>query len=109
MPQDSITVAAPPQVLAGRGYLPIGAIWRKIVWFARRKPLGAFGGAVAFLLIIVAIFAPFIATHDPNATQSSLVFAPPGPDYWLGGDQVGRDVVQQARVRRADLALCRAA
>ena len=92
MPQDSITVAAPPQVLAGRGYLPIGAIWRKIVWFARRKPLGAFGGAVAFLLIIVAIFAPFIATHDPNATQSSLVFAPPGPDYWLGGDQVGRDV-----------------
>ena len=44
------------------------------------------------LLIIVAIFAPLIATHDPNATNSALVFAPPGSEYWLGGDQVGRDV-----------------
>jgi peptide/nickel transport system permease protein len=92
MPQDSPSIAVPPQLLPVRGVLPIGAIWRHIVWFARKKPLGAFGAVVAILLIIVAISAPLIATHDPNATDSALVFAPPGSEYWLGGDQIGRDV-----------------
>ena len=69
MPQDSTSIAAPPQLLPVRGVLPIGAIWQHIIWFARKKPLGAFGAVVALLLIIVAIFAPLIATHDPNATE----------------------------------------
>ena len=92
MPQDSPSIAAPPQLMPVGGALPIGAIWQHITWFARKKPLGAFGAVVAILLIIVAIFAPLIATHDPNATHSALVFAPPGSEYWLGGDQIGRDV-----------------
>ena len=92
MPQDSTSIAAPPQLLPVRGVLPISIIWQHIIWFARKKPLGAFGAVVAVLLIIVAIFAPLIATHDPNATASALVFAPPGSEYWLGGDQIGRDV-----------------
>jgi len=92
MPQDSSAIAAPPQLQPVRGVPPMGAIWRHIIWFARKKPLGAFGAVVAVLLIIVAVFAPLIATHDPNATNAALVYAPPGPDYWLGGDQVGRDV-----------------
>ncbi|MGE0223089.1 MAG: ABC transporter permease [Acetobacteraceae bacterium] len=92
MAQDTISIAAPRQPPRVRGHLPIGAIWGQILRFARRKPLGAFGGIVALLLIIVAVFAPFIATHDPNATNSALVFAPPSSEYWLGGDQVGRDV-----------------
>jgi peptide/nickel transport system permease protein len=92
MPQDSTSIAAPPQLLPVRGVLPISTIWQHIIWFARKKPLGAFGAVVAVLLIIVAIFAPLIATHDPNATDSALVFAPPGSEHWLGGDQIGRDV-----------------
>ena len=92
MPQDSTSIAAPPQLLPVRGVPQIVAIWQHIIWFARKKPLGAFGAVVAILLIIVAIFAPLIATHDPNATHSALVFAPPGSEYWLGGDQIGRDV-----------------
>jgi peptide/nickel transport system permease protein len=92
MPQDSTSIAAPPQLLPVRGVLPISTIWQHIIWFARKKPLGAFGAVVAVLLIIVAIFAPLIATHDPNATDSTLVFAPPGSEHWLGGDQIGRDV-----------------
>ena len=92
MPQDITSVAAPPQLLPVRGVPQIGAILQHIIWFARKKPLGAFGAVVAILLIIVAVFAPLIATHDPNATDSALVFAPPGSEYWLGGDQIGRDV-----------------
>jgi peptide/nickel transport system permease protein len=47
---------------------------------------------VALVLIVVALFAPFIATKDPAATNAALIYAPPGSGLWLGGDQVGRDV-----------------
>lgn len=92
MTQDSTGIAAPPRVSPVRSWLPSGAIWQHIGRFARKKPLGAFGAVIALILIVVAVFAPFIATHDPNATNAALVYAPPGSQYWLGGDQVGRDV-----------------
>jgi peptide/nickel transport system permease protein len=75
-----------------RGWLPTCAVWQHLGRFARRKPLGAFGAVVALILIVVAIFAPFIATHDPAETNAALVFAPPGSQLLLGGDQLGRDV-----------------
>jgi peptide/nickel transport system permease protein len=75
-----------------RGWPPSGVIWQHITRFARKKPLGAFGGVIALILLVVAILAPIIATHNPNDTNAALVYAPPGSQYWLGGDQVGRDV-----------------
>jgi peptide/nickel transport system permease protein len=75
-----------------RGSMPTGAFWQHLGRFARRKPLGAFGAVVALILIVVAVFAPFIATHDPSETNAALVYAPPGPQLLLGGDQLGRDV-----------------
>jgi peptide/nickel transport system permease protein len=75
-----------------RGLRPRGAIWQQVGSFARRKPLGTFGAVVALILIVVAIFAPFIATKDPAETNAALIYAPPGSKLLLGGDQVGRDV-----------------
>jgi peptide/nickel transport system permease protein len=60
--------------------------------FIKRKHLGAFGGVVALILIALAIFAPFIATHDPFETSTKNVFAAPGMDNLLGGDRLGRDM-----------------
>src|SRR5215475_15866796 len=91
MAEQSGTIAASPGVLI-RGLMPTGAIWRQLARFTRRKPLGAFGAVIALILIIVAVFAPFIATHDPAETNAALVYAPPGSQLLLGGDQVGRDV-----------------
>jgi peptide/nickel transport system permease protein len=75
-----------------RGLMPGGAIWKHISRFARRKPLGAFGAVIALILVVVAVFAPSIATHDPAETNGALVYAPPGSQLLLGGDQLGRDV-----------------
>ena len=65
---------------------------QNLVKFAKDKPLGAFGGAVAIILIILAILAPLVATHDPELTDYRSVLASPSPDMLLGGDQLGRDV-----------------
>ena len=70
-------------------------MWRYVAntgTFFRKKPLGAFGSIIAFILIIVAIFAPQIATDNPRETSADRTFAKPGAESLLGGDQLGRDV-----------------
>ena len=60
--------------------------------FFRRKPLGAIGAVVVAITIVVAIFAPLIATHDPYDTDVNKIYASPGSEAWFGGDKLGRDV-----------------
>jgi peptide/nickel transport system permease protein len=91
MAQESSGVAVSSGVPIG-GSVPTSALWQFVVRFARRKPLGAFGAVIALILVVVAVFAPFIATHDPAETNGALVYAPPGSQLLLGGDQLGRDV-----------------
>lgn len=44
------------------------------------------------ILIIVAIFAPWIATHDVGATNLSIRYLPPSADHIFGTDATGRDI-----------------
>ncbi len=60
--------------------------------FVRRKPLGAISGAVLILLILTAIFAPVIATHDPILQSGPERLQAPSSDHWMGTDNLGRDV-----------------
>ncbi len=50
------------------------------------------GLGIASLVIIAAVFAPLIATHDPVAQDLANRFASPSADYWFGTDSLGRDV-----------------
>ena len=68
------------------------SIWWQIAKFFRNKPLGAFGATTAFLLIVVAIFAPLIKTHDEFATNHERLYAAPSSEMLFGGDEFGRDV-----------------
>jgi len=63
--------------------------------FARRKPLGASGGAVILLMGLVALLADLLAPHDPLANDFLAMFKPPGGAYWLGTDAFGRDVLSR--------------
>jgi peptide/nickel transport system permease protein len=50
------------------------------------------GLAVASIVMIAAVFAPFIATHDPVVQDLANRFASPSAEYWFGTDSLGRDV-----------------
>ncbi len=67
-------------------------VWRTLTRFCRKKPLGAFGGALMAVMVFTAIFAGPLATHDPIATDAANTLARPGPDHWLGSDHLGRDI-----------------
>jgi peptide/nickel transport system permease protein len=60
--------------------------------FAQKKPLGAVGGVIVAVTILVAIFAPVIAPSDPYQVHPEEIFAPPSASALVGTDQVGRDV-----------------
>ena len=43
-------------------------------------------------MILVAVFARLIANHDPFDTSVQAIWIAPGSEYYLGGDNLGRDV-----------------
>ena len=65
---------------------------QSLLQVCKRKPLGAAGGIIVILLIVIALAAPLIATHNPTETNFRAVLAEPSTDMLLGGDQIGRDV-----------------
>jgi peptide/nickel transport system permease protein len=62
--------------------------------FARHKPLGAFGGLVVLMLLLMAAFPGVFATHDPNPQPPPITERLEGPSgsHIMGTDQFGRDV-----------------
>jgi peptide/nickel transport system permease protein len=50
------------------------------------------GLVIVAVLVIVAIFAPWIATHDVGATNLPLRYLPPSTKYFFGTDSTGRDI-----------------
>ncbi|MBI2888078.1 MAG: ABC transporter permease [Chloroflexi bacterium] len=63
--------------------------------FVRRQQLGAASGAVILLMALVALLAPLVAPHDPLETSFLLMLRPPSPEFPLGTDAFGRDVLSR--------------
>jgi peptide/nickel transport system permease protein len=64
--------------------------WR----FILRNPIGALGGVMVVLVILVAVFAGILAPYDP-VSQLGQPLQPPGGAYPLGTDEFGRDVLSR--------------
>jgi peptide/nickel transport system permease protein len=54
--------------------------------------LSYIGIAIASIVILAAVFAPFIATHDVTVQNLAMRFASPSAEHWFGTDALGRDV-----------------
>ncbi|MBV9174294.1 MAG: ABC transporter permease [Chloroflexi bacterium] len=60
-----------------------------------QDPRAVGAGAVLVCLVLIAIFAPLLAPHDPEAIDPAASLARPSADHWLGADQLGRDVLSR--------------
>jgi len=65
----------------------------RLLWlFCRRKPLGAFGGLIVLLMIVMALFANWIAPYSYDETIRGARMKAPGSQFWMGTDNLGRDI-----------------
>ena len=53
---------------------------------------GAVGLLIVTLVLLCAIFAPWVATHNPDALDVMNRFAAPTGAHWFGTDHLGRDL-----------------
>ena len=54
--------------------------------------LSIVGLVIIVVVVLVALFAPWIATHDVGATNLSIRYMAPSASHWFGTDSTGRDI-----------------
>ena len=76
---------------ASRGQARLARAYRR--WLAfRANPLAVLGLALIGALVLAAVFAPWLATHDPLAQSLAERLRPASSAHWLGTDSLGRDI-----------------
>ena len=66
--------------------------WIRLV---KEKPLGLVGGIITLLLLLAGIFADFLAPYGMNETNVAGRLLAPSARFWLGTDNVGRDILSR--------------
>lgn len=64
----------------------------RLLRLLRANPSLFVGGFIAGLMMLIAIFAPLIATHPVEQMDMANRFAGPSAQHWLGTDNFGRDL-----------------
>jgi len=54
--------------------------------------LAVVGAVIVAALFLVAVFAPVLIRHNPTTINAKDILSPPSAKYWLGTDDLGRDV-----------------
>lgn len=73
------------------------SLWKRL----RRSPVGLTGAIIVACVLFVALFAPFLAPHDPNLKEPTNRLKPPAfveggsPAHLLGTDTLGRDILSR--------------
>ncbi len=78
--------------------------WSEDSWYAAwvtglrkftRNRAAAAGAVVVLALVVLAVFAPFIAPYDPIKISPAQTLQPPNGSHWFGTDDLGRDVLSR--------------
>jgi len=74
------------------------------------NPITVVAFALFLLIVLTAVFGPFLVPYDPLASDTVNKLQPPSMKHWFGTDQLGRDVFSRVIVAtRLDLGISVAA
>jgi peptide/nickel transport system permease protein len=86
------------------------ALLRHAGYVVVENPVTGVAFALFGLLLIVAVFAPWLVPHDPMASHASEALHPPNTEFWLGTDALGRDILSRLiAASRLDLGIAASA
>jgi peptide/nickel transport system permease protein len=60
-----------------------------------RSPQGVAGLLLVAIAVLAAAIGPLVAPYSPEQFHITARFRGPGPDFWLGTDQFGRDLLSR--------------
>src|ERR1700756_4964823 len=60
-----------------------------------QNPMGLIGALIVAVLVAAALLAPYITPFDPIEQHPGLELRPPGGQFWLGPDPLGRDLLSR--------------
>jgi peptide/nickel transport system permease protein len=84
---------APSDIALAAPTAPPRVGWRQRAWrYVRRHPTMIFGGVLLLIMMMMAVFAPYLGTVDPQALSPIRRLRWPSAQYWFGTDMLGRDV-----------------
>jgi peptide/nickel transport system permease protein len=93
---NAVLAAAPPAEVAVApelpDILPPAKPRHGLLGFARRHPAIAAGGTLVLVMLLIAVFAPWLGTVDPTAIAPGRRTRPPSAQFWFGSDMLGRDI-----------------
>jgi len=73
--------------------VPPAPVVRRRKFLADWTLFGKLGLAVLAILVFVALFAPWLQSHDLGEMSAAGVFQPMSTEHWLGTDYLGRDML----------------
>ena len=80
--------------------------FKHLKYILTENPVTLIAGSLFLLMVVVALFGPWLVPYDPLASNASQTLKPPSWDHWFGTDQLGRDVFSRVLIAtRLDLAI----
>jgi peptide/nickel transport system permease protein len=89
--QARSSAATPAVTLPAVGRARRGDLWRRLI----RSELTVAGAAILALVLIAALFAPYLSPHDPLIMDPTQLLMPPSAEHLMGTDELGRDVLSR--------------
>ncbi len=69
--------------------------FKAVARFIHSSPIGAVAALLWIVLILIAIFAPFLAPYNPQDADYGAIRQAPTAQHLLGADDIGRDVLSR--------------
>ena len=76
----------------------LAAVLEQTRYVLSENKVTGFAFALLIVILIAAIFGPYVVPYDPLASDTAAALKPPSAAHWFGTDQLGRDIFSRVIV-----------
>lgn len=88
----------PAPATAASGSSGLMGIVKHARYVIGENPVTGFAFGLFLLIVLLALFGPWIVPYDPLASNTMNTLKPPSAKHWFGTDNLGRDVLSRVVV-----------